>query len=574
LNAYQGTVAAYQARVEGEVHDFVRSYRSDPRTALHGFDRVAHLRPATVYELEVTSGDRLLAIWEEQSLILADLGDHNTTARYSKIAYLVDSIANEPAPARFWPDTEVPRLFADRPDETVTEYATEMSPDWIYWLSDDQREAVRSIVNDWGDLPSNNYVVHFVIGGPGTGKTSVLINLLKEFVELGCDMGISISDRLADYLRACLRTSAIDDYRRDFSTGSPEILLIDDPASHGEIYRPMRDIAGPAHTRMLVVAFDPCQLEDSLSDKSFRNLVTKHDVAVHQLRQCYRQKKTVGRAAQSAFNVIAQSSAFLRDDKIAKFRHDHEELTRISNSIAFVNPGGYSRSYLPKAALADLRSELDRVSRRYPRWKHWPGIVAVIDSESSMPREWVAELEAAGADIVDRSALGEIKGLEYQHAFLFFGPDLQKRITEVVNGQSRTGYFETRVPRTSKPHVHGPLGVEVVAGPVGYALPVRKGRGRWRASPREANDDCLTVPRSASAALGVWTSICEFRRRLNRPGLHGNTLGRICDAQPHGPDPCVVKPKPLEGHAWPAQRQVGDGRLACFLGQHSPLLGV
>jgi len=447
MGAYRSTVAGYQALVEGEIHDFVRRYRSNPPLALHGFDRLAHIRSGAVYELEVNRSDRLLAIWQDGALVLVDLGSHEITARYSTANFRTDSLQHVAAPDWFWPDSNSAALFADRLDESFTNYETETSPEWIYWLSSDQQQALRAIINDWGDLPRSHVAVHFIVGGPGTGKTSVLINLLKEFVELRHTVGVAVSDRLAQYLKACLRTTAIDDRRGYTAVSESEIVLIDDPPTYDRLYWPVRNLSPRSKTKMLVMAFDPCQLEDSLSDTNFDSLVKKNRITVHQLTQCYRQKKNVGRAAQSAFNAIARSSAFFRSDKIEKFRQDHQALTRFSNQVTFVNPGGYSKSYLPRATITDLRIELDRVSARYPRWTHWPGILAVVDSDAKMPTPWINLVRAAGADVVDRTDIDQIKGVEYQHAFLFFGPDLQKRIKEVVNGQGKNGYFETRLLR-------------------------------------------------------------------------------------------------------------------------------
>ena len=184
-----------------------------------------------------------------------------------------------------------------------------------------------------------------------------------------------------------------------------------------------------------------------MSDNAYANLVNRYKIAEHVLTECYRQKQVVGRAVQASFESIALSSAFFRGDKVEKFRRDHEAMTNLSNRLAFVNRGGYSKSYLPVATLADLRRELDRVITGYPRWIHWPSIVAMVDSDSRIPKTWMAELQRAQAEVIDQSRIQDIKGLEYQHAFLFLGPDLQKRIGQVVNGQGQKGYFDTRLLR-------------------------------------------------------------------------------------------------------------------------------
>jgi len=447
LAAYGRTAVGFQGRVEGEIHDLVRRFRADPRLGFRGYDQLAHLRPNVVLELEVSGADRLLAIANGGTVILADLGGHEVTERYTTGKYRADVFSNEPAPSRFWPDSGSPRLFADRTDEPLSIYHTETSADWIYWLSDQQYEAVRTILEAWDRRGRHKPLVHFVVGGPGTGKTSVLLTLLKDLTELGHQVRIVVSDRLAAYINASLRTPEFDRHRGQVDTNAAEVLLIDDPGSLGQVSWPLRGLSPTSRTRLLVMAFDPCQLLDSLSDNRYARLIEKHVISEHVLTECYRQKRVVGRAAQATFHSIAMSSAYYRPDKIDKFRQDHERLTSLSNNARFVNRGGYSKSYLPRAKIEDVRYEVNRICSRYPRWTHWPSTVVIVDSEAHMPRLWLNELEPVQAEVVDETAIQDIKGLEYQHAFLFLGPNLQRRISEVINGQGQKGYFDTRLLR-------------------------------------------------------------------------------------------------------------------------------
>ena len=71
--------------------------------------------------------------------------------------------------------------------------------------------------------------IYFIIGGPGSGKTCILLNLLKHFTELDLKVGIIMSDLLASYTETSSNAN-ISQFRVTLNEiPDLHILLIDDP---------------------------------------------------------------------------------------------------------------------------------------------------------------------------------------------------------------------------------------------------------------------------------------------------------------------------------------------------------
>lgn len=132
LKSYQKQSGALQALIEGEVQDFVRHYRSDPRKATFDYDRLEHLKPETVLELEVTGANRILAAIHDGKIVLLEAGDHSVVSRYSRNLLIADLRTPGIAADKFRPGSRAPRLFEDFALQSPTVFKREMHPDWIY----------------------------------------------------------------------------------------------------------------------------------------------------------------------------------------------------------------------------------------------------------------------------------------------------------------------------------------------------------------------------------------------------------------------------------------------------------
>lgn len=440
-----------------EVHNFVRRYREDPRRVAWQYERLERIADRTILELELGAGHRILADWTPGTLTLLDIGGHEVLSRYrSDIRQEV--AAAELAGGDYWPETCVIRgFFASHPDRERTVFANELDPGWVYYLTDQQRGIIAAIIRATKSTTVANPRRYFIVGGPGTGKTTILVRLLIDLTEHGLRPGLIVSDRVAEYLESGGGISLASARMRpeDLICGAEasrfDVALIDDPQGIGEIDATFS--AAQGCFRCVVIAFDPCQLEahEDLSDEVYDLLVRFWDVKAYQLRACYRQKENLGRAALRVIEHVARSSPFLRKDRIEAFRASHDVVYRLANTLTFPNKHGYEETY-PTATLEDVRRELKRI-RSAPLWRHTPPILLVLQT-GLQSDDWNWDGLLRGLSYVkvlltadEYGHLGEVKGLEFQHAILVIGRSLYDELQNGFIGTGRPRYHRRRLLR-------------------------------------------------------------------------------------------------------------------------------
>jgi GTPase SAR1 family protein len=444
IKSYKKAFFCLKELAEGAVQYFVLRQRSDPKTVLHKYDRLIHLLPEAVIEIEISGGKRLLAHFNENRLLLLDMGDHEVGKRYDISKLYFDLFNNEPAPPQFWPESKS-RFFVRYPDKTpMLKYETEVTSEWLYSLEDDQQTVVDNIEN--AILFSQQHQPHFIIGGPGTGKTCIILNLLKDFVDSDYKVGIVISDNLKAYIEKSTHAD-ISRYCVDLYIHPPlGLLLIDDPVN----IRKVLQTSDNNQVDTIVVAFDPLQLHDDIIASDLDELSSGINLYLHMLSTCYRQKENVGKTTKHVVDIVADSTPFLNQDKIDAFRQDRQTLTELSNNLIFVNPHGYSE-YYPVATVNDIKAEVNRILKdEWLMWTHWPGLLILLDGcnltddanaaiEPLMQREYVK--------ILSFDQIEEIKGLEFQHVFIFIKKEEFEEIQNGFTGSGQKNYRRRRLYR-------------------------------------------------------------------------------------------------------------------------------
>lgn len=451
LKAYKKSSFSLQNLAEGAIHDFVLRYRSDPKTVSHYYDRISGIRKS-VLEIDLSGACRLIASYSKDQLILLDMGSHEVVDRYSngKLRHDLNSITN--APDKFWPESCSP-FFVRSPDRAIPfHYQDEISPDWLYFLEAEQEMILEEIfletINEVDDHVTPPF---FVIGGPGTGKSCILLGLLKNMADEGISVAIHISSELVDYAEQstganisqfCMPISRVS------SSLGLDVLLVDDPASRDEITQALNLYIDNV-VRVVVIAFDPLQLEHSLSDDEFLGLERNYEIRTFHLYDCYRQKENVGKATKHIADVIANSTPFLREYKIKKYREEREWLTSMANDLNFLNPHGYTQ-YYEQATKKDFQAEVDRILEMdWLMWKHWPGLLVINGVD--IPKSWYGVLAPLLAEnyvhFVSISDLNDVKGLEYQNVFIVLGTEQFDEVQQGFKGSTRRGYDQRRLLR-------------------------------------------------------------------------------------------------------------------------------
>jgi hypothetical protein len=448
LRSYHKGSIGIQSMVEGAIHDFVRRYGADPQACIRSYERIAGTR-ATLLEFEISGGDRMIGHWSPTRLTLLDVGTHDLIGKFDQQGALVHLAEAVDAPARFWPDGKA-GFFSTLPSRGVGHFGPEITGDWAYFLDDEQAGVTTGIYEAALDclLGEGTSRAHCILGGPGTGKTAILLNLWKRFVDDGpFDVKLVLLPEVARYVEASMGIPATKPSPRG-TADSCEVLLVDDPPSLGYLSTVARSVR---QARAFVFAWDPLQMQEATADREYSSFISSLSAREHVLRTCYRQKANVGAATKRAADAIARSTPFLRGDKKESFWREHERLTELANDLTFRNPHGYVETYA-EADLEDFRRELARLEKHSKMlWRHWSPLLLVLDDPviTKLPEQWQQVLDGFrhGVDVALRSEVEALKGLEYQHVFLVLGSKLYREIESGFEGSGMKLYNNRRLLR-------------------------------------------------------------------------------------------------------------------------------
>jgi hypothetical protein len=444
LKNYHRASVPLQGLAEGAIHDFVARQCSEPKIFLQKYDRLAHLS-VPVLEVDLSGGPRLLAYYNDDTLTLLDMGGHEVVGQYDSNKLVHDIVNSQPIPDQFWPHNPS-KFFSPNPDDVpYRKYPDEVSSDWLYFLEDEQYKVYEDIATA---ILNNDPRPHFIVGGPGTGKTCIILNLLKLFVEGGYNAGIIISSYLKDYIKSAgLDITPFFKSYYSYEDSSPaELLFIDDP----ENIRDMFNSGAVQKAKMVVAAFDPLQLPYDFTDRKLDLVSNDFAVCRHELTICYRQKETVGQTTKNIVETIEASTPFLKQEKIDKFRKSREHLFRLSNNLKFVNPHGYTQAY-SNFTIHELRTEVNRILKnQWLLWTHWPGLLILTDGYSLSAEDNQALQPLLHKDYIVSlpfERIEEIKGLEFQYVFIFMDSELYDELQNGFRGSGQKEYRRRQMYR-------------------------------------------------------------------------------------------------------------------------------
>jgi len=460
VDSFAAACASMQGLAYGEVHNFVRRYRASPLLITNKYDRVEQLKPEVVLELELGGGPRLLGHWRPGVLTLLEIGEHDKAVSRYERSWLQRELSEAgPADRNFFPDkSRVRRFFLSNPDRRRAMYANEADPDWIYFLTPQQMGIVSKIEQATKRSSLSKPSRFFIVGGPGTGKTSILAKLLIDLRAQGHKPGLIVSDQVGGMIERSgainLAVSRLDiDDMNDVTSraSSFDIALFDDPQGVLAIER-LCSIA-PGLFRTVVIAFDPCQLDatEDLTTSMYEIMVGVLDAKPYELKVCYRQKENLGRAAKRVMDAVAASTPFLADRKIEEWQEQHSLVYRLSNDLKYPNQFGYEQVY-EKATLHDAKQELARV-RSGSLWRHAPPLLLVVQAGTlGATWPWPELLKGIDYTLVELRAeeyadLNTVKGLEFQHAFLVIGESLFDELENGFKGTGQARYHRRRLLR-------------------------------------------------------------------------------------------------------------------------------
>lgn len=399
----------------------------------------------------------------------ARLGEREATGRYKPpppIQDLIDA-ANGSGP-----------IFSGSSSGTyafVQRWTPELVPsDWLYFLDEQQRKALSAIDLDLMRLCLGEGWkggLHVLVGGPGTGKTSILLEVMGRAEDYGRQEGrrLKVQLQLSPALREQVESATGMDLWRFCSRPDWEskrdstVVLIDDPGSLYSVHAAAslsRRKGSHGKRPLVVIAVDPLQMSeweragptDGITDETFvealggdTNGVT---ATLHALSSCYRQKQRLGEVAYTAArNIAERSSAYAASEKISGYTRARQGLAALCNQASFPNPSGWADLHA-SATFEDWANYVAYVRKQLDQDRQSGGIVPdpafLVVASAGVPKGWLKEASDLPLRVVERPYETAIKGLEFNHVAVFVDGDEMRALTEGLTSTGRA-VFDDKV---------------------------------------------------------------------------------------------------------------------------------
>ncbi|MCC6268870.1 MAG: hypothetical protein IT300_14980 [Dehalococcoidia bacterium] len=444
--SYRGLSPALQELAEHEFRQFHGNYQRDQKAEMSRHDQVKLKGWPPVMELELGSGCRFLVACNGSQLVLCDVGTHEVVRRFTRSKPVFGSLTSPPK--TFSPGSRS-SLFGMASRRNAEVIRNQLSPDWLYELDDAQYDAVRQVREQAETIfgMDGYYASSLVIGGPGTGKTAVVLNLLRSFVvEDKLDVRLVMLPQVVNYVERAglmkIRALVVS----DIQNVSCDVLLVDDPATLHSVNSSFA-VAKEGRCKQVVVAFDPLQLIDDIDDEGLDNVRRTNECRIIPLTTCYRQRSVVGHSTRVVVNAISESTPFLASDKKKLWWKRHAKITSFANQFELTNEGGYTNVYDPYHS-SDEEDEIARLAAE-PLWKHWTPVIVFYDD--NVLSEGISlglreRLKRANIDylLTPLSKAESVKGTEYQHGVIYLGGRTFDEIQDGFEGSGQPVYRERR----------------------------------------------------------------------------------------------------------------------------------
>jgi len=395
----------------------------------------------SAFRFKVTSGDRLIVVVDGDTLILADIGDHDVMDEYSKMprrardedlkkATLIGgtfkkllslALSSKNNEVDLQAPLDISKILTGdvKGDDSRWLYEAELSNEWIHFLDDEQVKISENLFQKLV-VPSNEMSVEFIMGGPGTGKTVVLLNLATNLDQAGRAVSFDASPNVIKYLVSGGRN--VPGANKGFGPGV--VALIDDPASSRVLADSLRK-AKSAGCRAIVIGFDPLQWHERKMEANFRKIFDNTKYEFYPLWTCYRQTSGVGKKTlELTEKIYHASSRYLDTLKQKAEREELQPYIDLSLGMSFVDDSGRYVSYDINID-ENYRIEIARFRSRIDRWTHTSPIAFVYDDD--LPKEFIKSLknDATGLNRTEipLSRYRDLRGVEFQELFLFVTSD-------------------------------------------------------------------------------------------------------------------------------------------------------
>ena len=289
-------------------------------------------------------------------------------------------------------DINQARKIFEEPEPFVAEQ-------WLCFLSDEQMDVEDSIVSKV--LVTEDFELHMILGGAGTGKTQILLLLASELQEAGIKVGYFTTSGV----RRLVERAGLDIPPETSTKGA--VHLLDDPLEVGQLVKAM-ERARNSGARALVVAVDPFQWTErtsflklklilgefprvgEISRQSLQGLWSKFEVPknIYYLKTAFRQTREAGiRSLELTDSVFRRMNPYVRSDKQEAFSEITEPFVqKILNDLDHVTPGGYFRVE-ENVGAREMWLAIAKVAERRDRWTWTEPLLFVYDG-GQLSAQW------------------------------------------------------------------------------------------------------------------------------------------------------------------------------------------
>ena len=430
-----------RARIRARVNELRRKMQDEPTTWLRNMEKLQD-PVAAIYRDKVSEGDRLI-FSPTDGLLLVDVGPHEVMEEFQELGNKVrreiladKSIIPEWFLKEFSDNNEIANpLIGDKSgagfdnSEMRWLYEEELNEAWLQFL-DTQQAQLKDEIFLRLKIPGD-FEFHLILGGAGTGKTVVLLNLALSLRSVGRNVVCQFNEQVIKYLNS--GKQRVPGTGLAMQPGA--VVLLDDPMSFTVLRQKLAE-ARKAEARALVVALDPFQWVERRVYEKFDELIEFSQPIQHNLDVCYRQSNAVGKMAiDYTKSILDKTSPFIIDSKIADHKKHLDPLKRICvDSVTFVDNGGRYKLYESELT-KNFDKEFNRFLTRDDKWTHWHPMLIIFDpSGTAMPQAWIEKIKGNNILYKSLNQVDKIRGSEFQEIFVLLGEKTWKKLQEGVPG--------------------------------------------------------------------------------------------------------------------------------------------
>jgi len=444
--------------------ELIRKAQSNP-TSWHRYEeklKDESFGSVQAYKTAVTSGDRLVFVVENNQIILVDIGKHEVMDDYSRMSKSarnkdISSARDvdpwfakklrvkllEKSSARTKSNSghqkvDVSEIISEEIEGDDFRYAfdEELDEKWVLFLDEQQSKIANEIYTDL-EVPEDEVKIHFILGGPGTGKTIVLLNLAIRLENANKAISFELSQGVLKYLNS----GSTKVPGANLGPGPGVVLLVDDPADLQSMNGIIRH-AKSSKCRAVVIALDPLQWHEKEMPETFEKIWSSNENVTHKLDVCYRQSAGVAKKQLRLFtSLLGKNSRFLVDEKQKQERVNLAPYLNLSLDMTFVDEAGRYKIYLADTQ-SNFIKEIERFRKREYIWKHTHPIAFIYHNDLPKEVRDYAKKYSLGLNRIEfnYSDYKKTRGVEYQELFLFLDRDFWDRICQGQQGLKTTDW--------------------------------------------------------------------------------------------------------------------------------------